>query len=186
MAHSGTVRAVLPRPLYGARIYRIILAALLMVGVGAMPARAAVMIFAAASTTTAIEDALGVFSRSGSEPVRAAFAASSTLAQQIANGAPADVFVSANTQWMDFLAREGAIVAASRVDLLTNRLVLVVWRPKPGAPPRLVLNGPSMAAHDLMSNPIASRSVALTPTPVYVAAPSITVKQFEAGLRIER
>jgi len=67
-----------------------------------------------------------------------------------------------------------------------SRLVLVAWRPKPGQPPRLVLNDSSMTARDLMSNPIASRAVALTPTPVYVAASSLTVNQFEAGLQVER
>ena len=124
MAHSGTVSSPASRPGRGALIRRFVLAALLILG--AEPARSAVLLFAAASTTTAIEDAMRVFAGRGLGAVRASFAGSSALAQQIANGAPADIFVSANRQWMDFLSREKAIVEANRVDLLSNRLVLVV------------------------------------------------------------
>ena len=89
-------------------------------------ARAAdVLVFAAASTTAAMRDITAEFSRRNAVRVVPSFAASSTLAKQIRHGAPADVFLSANPQWMDYLAREGAIVAASRVDLLANRLVMV-------------------------------------------------------------
>ena len=84
-----------------------------------------VTVFAAASTATAIDEVAALYAAKGWGAVRASFAASSTLAQQIANGAPADVYVSANVRWMDFLAAEMAIVAASRVNLLANRLVLI-------------------------------------------------------------
>ncbi len=106
-------------------------AALLILGTG--PAAADMLLFAAASTTTAMEEVMDVFARRGLGAVRASFAGSSALAQQIANGAPADIFVSANRQWMDFLSRQKAIVTTSRVDLLGNRLVLVV--PDAAPPP---------------------------------------------------
>jgi len=101
-------------------------AALLIAATGTGPAAADMLLFAAASTTTAMEEVMDVFARRGLGTVRASFAGSSALAQQIANGAPADVFVSANRQWMDLLSRQKAIVVTSRVDLLGNRLVLVV------------------------------------------------------------
>lgn len=100
--------------------------ALLIMSTASGPAAADMLLFAAASTTTAMEEVMDVFARRGLGTVRASFAGSSALAQQIANGAPADIFVSANREWMDFLSRQKAIVAASRVDLLGNRLVLVV------------------------------------------------------------
>ena len=50
----------------------------------------------------------------------ASYAASSALAKQIAQGAPADIFVSANIKWMDFLAQQKLIEPASRVNLLGN------------------------------------------------------------------
>ncbi len=87
-----------------------------------------VTVFAAASTRSALEDLARRFTAAGGARVRMVFAASSTLAKQIVQGAPADLFLSANPAWMDYLADEGAINAASRVDLLGNRLVLIVPR----------------------------------------------------------
>ena len=81
-------------------------------------------VFAAASTTTALEEAVDRFPGE-STTVRLVFAASSTLAKQIDHGAPADLFLSANAAWMDYLAERGAIDPASRIDLLGNRLVLI-------------------------------------------------------------
>ena len=90
-----------------------------------------VVIFAAASTATAMDELTARFQETnpGIE-VRASYAASSILARQIASGAPAHIFLSASPQWMTYVADLGAIVAATRVDLLTNALVLVA---APGA-----------------------------------------------------
>jgi molybdate transport system substrate-binding protein len=57
--------------------------------------------------------------------ITTSFASSSTLAKQIANGAPADIFLSANKKWMDFLEKKGAIEKSSCFDLLGNRIVLI-------------------------------------------------------------
>jgi molybdate transport system substrate-binding protein len=59
------------------------------------------------------------------------FSSSSTLAQQIAQGAPVNVFASADEKWMDYLAQKNLIVADTRKDLLGNDLVLVVPADKP-------------------------------------------------------
>jgi len=85
-----------------------------------------VTIFAAASTKDAVENLAKRFRAAGGGAVRTVFAASSTLAKQIAQGAPADLYLSADPAWMDQLAQRGAIDAASRVDLLGNCLVLIV------------------------------------------------------------
>jgi molybdate transport system substrate-binding protein len=97
----------------------------------AAPARAgeSVLVFAAASTTDAVQAVLDAFrERHPDTAVRTSFAASSTLAKQIARGAPADVYLSANVDWMNYLAERGAIARDSRVDLLANRLVLIAPR----------------------------------------------------------
>ncbi len=86
------------------------------------PADAEVTVFAAASLTAAASE---VFEGAGSTEVSLSFAASSVLARQIDAGAPADLFLSANRAWMDFLEQRGRIDTATRVDLLANRLAVV-------------------------------------------------------------
>jgi molybdate transport system substrate-binding protein len=84
-----------------------------------------VIVFAAASTTNAMTDIARLFEKQNSGAVIFSFASSSTLAKQIENGAPADIYLSANQEWMDYLAGKGMIVAGSRFDLLSNRIVLI-------------------------------------------------------------
>jgi molybdate transport system substrate-binding protein len=86
---------------------------------------AGVTIFAAASLKNALDDVDAAYAAKSHLHVRAAYAASSALARQIEQGAPADVFISADADWMDYLAQRGLIVVASRRDLLTNHLALI-------------------------------------------------------------
>lgn len=103
-----------------------LLVALLLVLAAPVQASGQVTAFAAASTSDAVQSVLSAFRKAHPEtPVRASFAASSTLAKQIARGAPADLYLSANVRWMDYLEDRGAIAPASRVDLLGNQLVLI-------------------------------------------------------------
>ena len=81
-------------------------------------------IFAAASLKPALDD-LAVRGALGMPAPRRVYAASSALARQIEQGAPADIFISADEDWMDELARHGGIVDGTRADLLGNALVLV-------------------------------------------------------------
>ncbi len=92
----------------------------------AMPARAdrPVTIFAAASTTPAMEEIARLYEEAGNGRVRLVFASSGLLARQIDNGAPADLFLSANLRWMDWLAERGRL-AGEPVALLGNELVLI-------------------------------------------------------------
>lgn len=80
-----------------------------------------VTVYAAASLAGALQE----ITEQSKVPMRVSFGSSSTLAKQIVQGAPADVYVSANVSWMDFLERENMLAAQTRVDLLGNSLVVV-------------------------------------------------------------
>lgn len=95
-------------------------------GVQAAEANAGLTVFAAASTTNALTEIAKHYEAEGNGRVALSFASSSTLAKQIENGAPADVFLSANAQWMDYLEEKKLIAAGSRSNLLGNRIVFIV------------------------------------------------------------
>ena len=82
-------------------------------------------VFAAASLKNALDDAIAAYQAKTGLKVTVSFAASSALAKQIEAGAPADLFVSADVPWMDYLALRHLVDDASRVELLGNGLVLV-------------------------------------------------------------
>jgi molybdate transport system substrate-binding protein len=82
-------------------------------------------VFAAASTTNAINDIGKIFSDKGMGKITPSYASSSTLAKQIENGAPANVFISADEPWMNYLEERKLIEPGSRFDLLGNKLVLI-------------------------------------------------------------
>lgn len=84
-----------------------------------------VTVFAAASLSDVLDEVGRAFTLQTRIPVRFSFAASSALARQIESGAPADVFVSADQEWMDYLAARQLIDAGSRADIVGNALVLV-------------------------------------------------------------
>lgn len=84
-----------------------------------------VTVFAAASLTDAMRDVSAAWERAGHAPLRLSFGASSTLARQIEQGAPAHLFASADERWMDYLAERSLLAPGTRLDLLRNRLVLI-------------------------------------------------------------
>ena len=101
---------------------------LLMIGVGTLPASASskdITVFAAASLTNAIQTAANRYEEETGAHIRLSLASSSTLARQIAAGAPADIYISANQKWMDWLSDQDLITANSRHDILANNLVLI-------------------------------------------------------------
>ena len=83
-----------------------------------------VTVYAAASLTSALQDLSKTAEKQGI-PLRLSFAGSSILAKQIAQGAPADIYLSANIKWMDFLAREKLLEPDTRIDLLGNALIII-------------------------------------------------------------
>jgi molybdate transport system substrate-binding protein len=110
------------------RLFTFACACLVSFSLGASWVRAEVppiTVFAAASLKDVLEEAGHSFTASGGPEVRFSFASSGTLAKQIENGAPADLFASADLQWMDYLGDKKLIDTASRVELLGNTLVVV-------------------------------------------------------------
>jgi molybdate transport system substrate-binding protein len=90
-----------------------------------------VTVFAAASLTDAMKDISTKWAAAGHQPLVLSFGSSSTLARQVEQGAPANVFASADEKWMDYLADKKLIAEGTRKDLLGNDLVLVVSADKP-------------------------------------------------------
>ena len=86
---------------------------------------AEVLVFAAASTTNALDEIAVLFQAKGLGTVKGAYASSSTLAKQIEQGAPADVFLSADQQWASYLDQRKLLEAGTLSSLLGNELVLV-------------------------------------------------------------
>lgn len=84
-----------------------------------------VRVFAAASLTNALNDIAAQWEKAGHPKPSLAYAASSALAKQIEAGAPADMFASADLNWMSYLDERGRIAANSRVNLFGNTLVLI-------------------------------------------------------------
>jgi molybdate transport system substrate-binding protein len=87
--------------------------------------RPVLLVFAAASLTNVLEELSQGWERASGTPVKLSFAASSVLARQLEAGGKADVFVSADQEWMDYLQQRTLIDRPSRRNLAGNRLVLI-------------------------------------------------------------
>ncbi|HEY7498253.1 MAG TPA: molybdate ABC transporter substrate-binding protein [Vicinamibacterales bacterium] len=86
---------------------------------------ASLIVSAATSLTDALDDVAKAYGAAGGGEVRFNFAGSNVLARQIVNGAPADLFISADETQMEVVQKAGLIVAGSRVDLVGNQLAVV-------------------------------------------------------------
>ena len=82
-------------------------------------------VFAAASLKDALDQINATWQKGGGSPATISYAASSALAKQIEQGAPADIFISADEDWMNYLAERKLIKPDTRFDLLGNSLVLI-------------------------------------------------------------
>ncbi|MFI5010963.1 MAG: molybdate ABC transporter substrate-binding protein [Hyphomicrobiales bacterium] len=127
-------------------------------------AQSAVTVFAAASLQDALSNAAREFTGKSGIAVKFSFDASSTLARQIEQGAPADLFASADLDWMDYLAKRNFIEPRTRVNLLSNRLVIVA--PKDAAITELKLDAASLEAA-LAGGRIATGAVETVPVGRY-------------------
>jgi molybdate transport system substrate-binding protein len=110
------------------RLARPLFALLLLLGSAVSPAFAddrSLTVFAAASMKNALDEIDAAFTAKSGVKVAASYAASSMLAKQIEQGAPADIFVSADTDWMDYATAKKTINDATRVNLLGNSIVLI-------------------------------------------------------------
>ena len=111
------------------RSWLVLLAAtVLTLGAGTAPAAAQnrdILAFAAASLKNALDEAAAQWQRESGKKVVISYAASNTLIKQIEQGAPADMFISADLDWMDYGQQKGLIKPDTRSNLLGNRLVLI-------------------------------------------------------------
>ena len=101
-------------------------------------------VFAAASMKNALDAANAAWTKETAQETTVSYAASSALAKQIEGGAPADVFISADLDWMDYVAKKNLIKADTRSNLLGNRIVLVA--PKDKAKPVEISQGFDLGA----------------------------------------
>ncbi len=90
-----------------------------------------VLVFAAASLKEVVDEIAAAAQPATGATMRVSYAASSALARQIEAGAPAQIFISADVEWMDYLAGKDLIQAGSRVDLVGNSLVLIAPAAEP-------------------------------------------------------
>ena len=109
------------------RTFLFLLALLVPLGAHAQP----LTVMAAASLTDSMRDISVLWEKSGHKPLQMSFGASSTLARQIEQGAPANIFASADEKWMNYLADRKLIASDTRKSLLGNSVVLVVPAAKP-------------------------------------------------------
>jgi len=117
------------------------------------PAPKTVTVFAAASLADSLKAVANAYKTKTGTRVTLSFGASSTLARQIEQGAGADLFLSADTGWMDYLQKKGLIASESRRDLLGNQLVLVSG---PGA-----RQAPRITPHFDLAGALGDRRLAL-------------------------
>ncbi|MDX2264239.1 MAG: molybdate ABC transporter substrate-binding protein [Hyphomicrobiales bacterium] len=97
-----------------------------------------VTVFAAASLTNALQEAGAAYKAATGKTIKFSFASSSVLAKQIEAGAPADIFISADEPWMNYLSEKGLIEEGSRISPIGNTLVLIA--PSSDARPPILLN----------------------------------------------
>ncbi|MGE0419947.1 MAG: molybdate ABC transporter substrate-binding protein, partial [Acetobacteraceae bacterium] len=137
-----------------------------------------VTMFAAASLTDALKDVSAEWVKAGHTPFRLSFGASSSMARQIEQGAPANVYASADQKWMDYLAGKNLIVPDTRRNLLGNQLVLIV----PSDRIRPITVGPTMDLNALLGldGRIATGDPAHVPVGLYARQALISLGLWDA------
>ena len=147
--------------------------ALLLIAVSLAPTAAraqddaGLTVFAAASLKEALDEAAAAYRKQTGVPVRVSYAASSALARQIEQGAPADVFFSADLEWMDYLQQRNRLDVATRRSLLGNRLVLIAPR---ASKARVDLNRPATLLAALGGGRLAIGQTRTVPAGKYAKA----------------
>jgi len=118
----------------------------LLPGIAPLPAQAqdSVVVFAAASLKNALDEIAATWAKDTGKPApRISYAASSALAKQLEQGAPADMFISADLDWMDYAQGKNLIKADTRFNLLGNKIVVIA--PKDSKVANLALKGDDLA-----------------------------------------
>jgi len=97
----------------------------LLLGSPLAHAEGKITVFAAASLTNVMDEIAAIYEKEKGIKVAGSYAGSAALAKQIENGAPADVFISADVRWVDYLQQKNRILPETRKDLLSNKLVII-------------------------------------------------------------
>jgi len=116
------------------------------------------LVLAAASLQESLTAAANAWAKQGHVKPTISFAASSALARQVEAGAPADLFVSADEDWMNALAKKNLIVARTRVTFLGNRLVVAAAA---GSSVRIPVRPPAALVRVLTAGPLAMADTAV-------------------------
>ncbi len=143
-----------------------------------------VTFFAAASATNALTEIVELYKTQSETRVRTVFAASSTLAKQIANGAPADLFLSANQLWMEHLIVKEAVDRDSARNLLGNRLVMIVGPENPAVDRLPSFLEPSLPLEEILgASRLAIGDPAHVPAGIYARAALQSLGLWDASLK---
>lgn len=134
-----------------------------------------VTVFAAASLKNAMDEIAANFELTSATRVNLAYAGSSALARQIQYGAPAQIYISANIIWMDLLENAGFLVSGTRVDLASNRLVLIAGPGMPGKTNTIEIEPGMDLAGALQDNRLAMALVNAVPAGIYGRAALISL-----------
>lgn len=158
---------------------RLLAGALLLAGLLTPAAARAgdVVVFAAASLKTALDQVANDWREMTGKDVSISYAGSSSLARQIEQGAPADIFISASVDWMDYLQSAGLIRGETRTELLGNRLVLIAHG---SDAPRIDLDGGADLSGILADERLAMALVDSVPAGVYGKQALIGLGQWDA------
>jgi molybdate transport system substrate-binding protein len=135
------------------------------------------MVFAAASLKTALDAVGAAWAAKTGKAATVSYASSSALAKQIDQGAPADIFISADLDWMNFLAKKDLIKAETRSNLVANALVLIA--PVEGATPMTIAPGFPLAAA-IGDGKLATGDVRSVPAGKYAKAALTALGVWEA------
>lgn len=156
-------------------LHRACCALVLALGVSGPAQAETVTVFAAASLRDALQEIAPLFAENTGHRLVVSLAGSSALARQIEMGAPADVFISANSAWMDRLEESGLLRAGSRTDLLGNALVLI------GHEDGAIMIGPDMdLAARLGEDRLAMALVDAVPAGIYGKAALSALGQWDS------
>lgn len=126
----------------------IFFAATFAVAINVASAQDTVTVFAAASVKDVLDEIGGMYEKEKGVKIIASYGATSALAKQIENGAPADVFLSADSDWMNYVETRKLIKPETRRNLLTNRIVLIA----PSTSAVNVVIGPGFPLAKLLGN----------------------------------
>lgn len=128
----------------------------------------ALIVFAASSLSNVLQEIGDAYTRNGGPPVKLSFAASSVLARQVEAGAQADVFFSADIDWVDYLQSHDLIQPATRTNIVGNRLVLIA--PKSSSIQLKIVPGFKLAAALGSAGRLATGEVSSVPVGRYAKA----------------